>query len=76
VYQRFGGISTRGLRARAVSKLGRREKRGRGAGQMGLRPVEASIGQYWRAKKASKSAGTYYVAVKYISTKGWHTSSP
>jgi hypothetical protein len=41
--------------------------RGRGGGQMGLRPVSASNGQYWRAIKASEVADkrVVYVEVGY-----------
>jgi hypothetical protein len=31
---------------------------------MGLRPVEASIGQYWRLIKASIVTDNFYVAIK------------
>jgi hypothetical protein len=46
-----------------------KEERERERGRTGERPVKASNGQYWRAKKASIVVSSCCVAVRYITSR-------
>jgi hypothetical protein len=48
--------------------------RERGEGQMGQRPVSASISQYWREKKASIVISSCFVPVRYITSRDFVTA--
>jgi hypothetical protein len=42
-----------------------------GVSQTGLKPVKASIGQYWREKKTSIAIGSFYITV-YFNYKSYN----